>query len=218
MTKRNIIIVAAVVILVIAYFLVVGANRTENLSNGISEVVTKEQMEEKKNLLGQGTLNDLLMRNENLECTIKYKKDDVSAGVVEGSYFTSQERLRGDFVFTDSGMQIVSSMIMKDGVMYTWSEIDGQKYGMKMMVGEVEDSEVETREAVPLDKNVEYDCHPWMNVDSSIFEEPKDIIFRDFGDVTNTGMEYGNIYNNGEASGTIDMEAMMREMEMRYGE
>ena len=66
---------------------------------------------------------------------------------------------------------------------------------------------------VALDQSVDYDCKPWNKVDGSVFEPPTDVIFRDFGSVINTGMEYGNIY---ETDG-VEVEAMIKEWEAVKG-
>lgn len=165
-------------------------------------------------VVGEGSLNDLLKRGENLECSIVYN-DKIDDEAVEGSYFTSQERMRGDFLVNEGEQQILSSMIIKDEVMYSWSEIDGDKFGMKVDLNELakikaEGKALDTREPVPLDDTVKYDCKPWNNVDGSIFEPPTDILFRDFSSLMNTGMEFGTIYEEEN----MDFEAMMKELNL----
>ncbi len=160
-------------------------------------------------VVGEGSLNSLANRGENLECSILYKKDDISGQSLEGTYFTSLKRMRGDFIMPEG---VVSSIIVNDGFMYTWSIVDGQKYGMKVNLDELNklknSSTPDTREPVPLEANAKYNCKPWNNVDGSIFEPPVDIVFTEFSDVMNGGMEYGTIYEDSK----VDMNAVIKEL------
>ena len=147
---------------------------------------------------GRGTLQNLLGLAQNLECTINYQTDVA----VSGTYFTNQGKMRGDFIVPSAEGDVLSSLIMRNDTMYTWSVINGQKYGMKFDLSEVETAREEgdipdTREPVPLDAAVDYDCKPWVSLDGSIFEPPSDIIFQDFSNILNMGMEFGTIYEEG---------------------
>ena len=165
-------------------------------------------------VVGEGSLNDLLARHENLECSIVYKRSDGVDDVVEGSYFTSNGKMRGDFLTKDSGEEVLSSMIIKDGTFYSWSVIGGEKFGMKanleqmQTVGSDDSKPKADNGPVSLDQSVKYDCKPWNSVDGSVFEPPADILFKDYSTIINTGMEYGNIYEDSE----VDMEKVMKEM------
>ena len=151
-------------------------------------------------VVGEGSLNDLLARHENLECSIVYKRSDGVDDVVEGSYFTSNGKMRGDFLTKDSGKEVLSSMIIKDGTFYSWSVIGGEKFGMKanleqmQAVGSDDNKPKADNGPVSLDQSVKYDCKPWNSVDGSVFEPPSDILFKDYNSIIKTGMEYGNIY------------------------
>lgn len=211
MTKKMVYVVATlIIILLLSLFLLLNKN-----DSSTSEVVSNNKeatstIEVKPTIIvGEGSLDLLANRGENLECSILYKKDDISGQTLEGTYFTSLKRMRGDFIMPEGG---VSSVIVQDGFMYTWSIIEGQKYGMKVNLDELKKAKAsttpDTREAVPLEANVKYDCEPWNNVDGSIFEPPTDIIFTEFSDVMNGGMEYGTIYEDNK----VDVKAMMKEM------
>lgn len=151
---------------------------------------------------GTDSLSALLALGQNLECSITYEPKTINEPATEGTYFTSRGRMRGDFLVESTGSQAVSSIIIDDENMYSWTEIDGQKYGMKMTLSELEisqsdDTVPEANEAVPLDESVRYSCKPWVSVDGSIFEPPTDIIFTDYSDVVNMGMEFGTSYEGG---------------------
>lgn len=148
--------------------------------------------------IGEASLKDLLSKGVNMECGIKYKVDG-STEDVQGTYFTGYGKMRGDFIIDISGKESVSSMILDGDVLYSWSEIDGEKYGVKIDTKVVAEQQSqgqapETNEPVPLEDVVNYDCKPWAKVDESIFEPPSDIIFKDFNSIINAGMEFGTIY------------------------
>lgn len=168
---------------------------------------------------GQGSLDELLARNENLECVITYKDNATSSQMMEGTVYTSNGKMRGDFITTDNGQEILASMVIKDNTFYSWSVINGQKFGMKANMDQLKASSTDNGQPradngpVALDQSVDYDCKPWNNVDGSVFELPNDVIFRDFGVLMNTGMEYGNIY---ETDG-VKVETMIKEWEAGRG-
>jgi len=152
-------------------------------------------------LRGKGTFGELMERKENLECTILYKSNDINEDLTEGSLFVSQDRLRGDFIVPDTGEDLVSSMIISERILYSWSEIEGEKYGIKVDLDELEEyksretgATLDTKEPIPLEAKVTYICKPWNTVDGSIFLPPTDLIFSDFNKMIDKGMEYGNIY------------------------
>ncbi len=164
---------------------------------------TKVVLEEETQLptSGRSTLSDLLSRAVDLECNISHKLDNNSSEEVSGTYFTSNGKMRGDFIVPGAGEDVVSSVIMRDDNLYSWSEINGEKYGVKIDINAVEEKRAngevpDTNEPVPLDAPVQYDCKAWTNVDGSIFEPPSDVIFKDFSTIINTGMEFGTIYED----------------------
>ncbi len=217
MSKKIILVLvlAILLILTLGFFIFKDNQATSLMVSDVNNTATSTYDVKPTELKGKGSLNSLLSRGENLECSITYQNATASDSEINGSYFVSQNRMRGDFIVMDNGKQMVSSMITKDNMMYNWSEIDGQKFGMKVDMTELKKAEAsttpDTHEPVPTDADVQYECKPWNNVDGSIFEPPTDIIFRDFSNVMNTGMEYGNIYEGEE----MDMEAMMKDLQTR---
>ncbi len=148
---------------------------------------------------GTDTMYTLIARGEDLECSISYSSAEVESSVTNGTVFTSQGKLRGDFLVTEGADDVVSSMIVSDGDLYSWTAVEGKKYGMKITLEELEASKTtteapEAKEVVSLEQSVDYECNPWKEVDRSIFVPPTDIIFSNYSDLMNRGMEYGNVY------------------------
>ena len=154
---------------------------------------------------GTGSMSSLLARAENLECSVSYTAPENNI-TTEGTFFTSRERLRGDFIVSGTPTETLSSVILKENTLYSWTEIEGEKYGMKISLELLQESKSnesapDAREAVPLDAAVAYTCVPWDVIDGSIFEPPADVLFKDYVDLMNVGMEFGTVYE-GESSVT----------------
>lgn len=199
----------SVVFLVIAGALAVGAvlyglfgtssSKTQPVLDDTNPVTEVDETEENQvPLSGVGSLEALKLFGQNLECTISYDSPDVAEPIV-GTYFVSGDSIRGDFEMTipELGGEMVSSIIWNDGMMYSWSDIGGQKYGMKVNTATLEAGEQSeaVREPIPSDVNVRYNCQVWTAVDGSVFVPPSDVLFQDFSAVLETGMEYGTVYN-----------------------
>lgn len=155
---------------------------------------------------GKGSLTSLLALAKNLECTISYIAS-TSEPAIEGSYFVSDGKMRGDFVIPNEGNDIVSSLIVVNDMLYSWSMIDGQSYGMKMSLAESQkvkndDNAPDSNEAVPLEADVDYTCKPWLIVDGSIFEPPSDVLFKEYDSAVQRGMEDGMIYSQSSTTQT----------------
>lgn len=150
-------------------------------------------------LEGTGSLSHLRQLGKDIECTISYTNEEEQTSV-EGTYFVSEDNMRGDFLTESADLegQVLSSMIINGNMMHVWSEVEGGVYGMKMNLTEAENSEVETNQPISLDANVQYECHAWEAVDRTIFEPPSDVLFRDMSDLMRAGMEYGTVYEGGE--------------------
>lgn len=146
--------------------------------------------EGKKQFSGIDTLASLQIQGKNLECQVVYETAGQNQ-VTEGTFFTSNGNIRGDFVVPspDFGSTIVSSMIVGGSSMYVWSKIGDDTFGFKSDISS--DTEIDSNEPVPLDAEVKYTCTEWENVDGSVFVPPADVTFKDLGVVMDAGMEYG---------------------------
>jgi hypothetical protein len=176
----------------------------DSKSVGDSALITPAATEDKVTKVppiptsGTDSINTLIALGQNMECTISHHVINSTEAATEGTLFTSQNRMRGDFLIPELGMTAVSSMILQNGDLYSWTDIDGKKNGMKISLSELSNikknnNSPRSNEVVPLDGLVTYECKPWVIVDGSIFEPPTDVIFKNYSEVINTGMEYGTI-------------------------
>lgn len=155
-----------------------------------------DQVSADTKMTGFGTMSDLVARGENLQCQITTTQDSQTT---EGTFFVADQKVRGNFIVESPDLEgtIVSSMIIVDRTMYVWTTLEGESFGMKSQVQADSDSTMETAEPVSLDERVKYDCKVWESVDNTMFVPPSDVLFQDFSDILQGGMEYGTVYEEG---------------------
>lgn len=196
-------IIVAAILAIVLFLKIFNTDKIKPTAVGDTKSTDTQEKEEENifPLSGNGSLNNILAFGKNLECTISYQTTTTAKDTIKGTFFTSNNRMRGDFLMEEMGPDAVSSFIMQKDVMYSWTAVAGQKYGMKVSVEELSstkktDDNPEVAEVVPLEATVTYSCKPWTIVDGSIFEPPTDVIFKDYAEAINKGMEYGTIYND----------------------
>lgn len=196
-------LVGAVIVGGLAVFGLFGGEvSTQNQQSGNTPAIQAEEVSDVdlKTFAGIGTLEELQGLGTNVECTISYEAPELEQPV-NGTYFVSGENIRGDFELfvPEFGGSSLSSVIFTRDMFYSWSEIVGETYGVKMSVDMLNGSDgTGAQEPVPPDVDVAYDCIEWVNVDLSIFEPPSNVLFRDVSQLLQGGMEYGTVYEEGE--------------------
>jgi len=107
--------------------------------------------------------------------------------------------MRGDFSSKTSAGTQTSNMILKDGYSYVWSGSQGAKMNVKDLDSKANSetqSEVQAKQSVDMDAQVDYDCKAW-SVDESKFAIPSSVNFLDIEAMM-------------KASGGVDIESMMK--------
>lgn len=188
------VVVLTVLAIVVGVFavLVLFAKPPQEVTTVVEDVATDGVgTKEVEPITGSDTLTALQAMNKDLECQIKYTANDGKE--IEGTYFVSGGKVRGDFVVPapEFGGELVSSVIVDDPMTYVWSTIGEETYGFKSDKNTPpKDGRVDSKEPVPLDEPVKYSCTPWETVDGSIFVPPQTIEFKDLGSVIEAGMEF----------------------------
>lgn len=198
MKYAAVISVVTLIIIIFAYNTVFAPPNDGAVVSEMNNKITQEgEVEEVKadKFTGTGTLASLKQFSQSVECTITYQPNEVESAIT-GTYFVNDGRMRGDFLVMSPDLQseILSSVIVDDNYFYSWSEIDGQSYGVKMRVDELAAGDFEGNEPVSLDSEVSYTCKPWLAVDNSVFNPPTKVLFRDMNNLVPPGMEYGTVY------------------------
>jgi hypothetical protein len=163
-----------------------------------SDEKVAEESTNKKPFSGTGSLTSLREIGDDIECNVSYKNysDD---SVIEGTYFTSDKDMRVDLLVPSPDLEglILSSIIIKDDMFYSWAEIDGGMYGVKTTLADGRDDVAFEQIPVAMDAQISYTCKPWTNVDRTVFETPSSVLFRDQEDVIKSGLEDAIIYEGG---------------------
>ncbi len=191
--KKALIVVIIIGLLaaLFAWVTLFGTKKDAKTSTDVEQVTVEGVgTPEGKQFSGVDTLASLQAQGKDLECQVVYEHAG-QGSPTEGTYFTSNGNVRGDFVVPspDFGSTIVSSMIVGGSSMYVWSKIGDDTFGFKSDISN--EAEIDSNEPVPLDAQVKFTCAEWENVDGSVFVPPADVTFKDLGAVMEAGMEYG---------------------------
>ncbi len=196
----------AVIVGVFAYTALFESPKASDEQTAVTENAMEEQSatseaeESDPRTVGKSTLEQLRLLGSNVECSIRFESES-GGEKVEGTFFVADERVRGDFLTQSPDLEgeVLSSIILDGTMMYTWSEIEGEMYGMKMDTAMFEDNDQfqQPQQSVSMDTEVDYNCVPWVQVDNTVFVPPSDVLFQDFGDIIRAGMEYGTLYEEG---------------------
>lgn len=155
---------------------------------------------------GQGSMRDLLMRGQSMECQFTFSDAEVDG---EGTGFFDGERMRMDSMMEIDGSVHHASYIYADDSMYAWGEMPEGSFAITMPVdGEdaIDDFADDADTPVGVDEEVSYECEAW-SVDNSVFAPPESVEFMDMGAMMD-GMMQGT-----EGMDQAEMEAMMEQME-----
>lgn len=187
----------------VSAYLMFRPNPVSNSGTETSNLETvKEQEEvEYEPFSGVDSLKNLLVLPGSYECTMSLNIDSGVPTATEGTFFFSNGKLRSDMVVDAMGTKVVTSVIIKDGVSYSWSDMDGVTQGVKMELAKYADvpatgPAVTPKEMEAIESDIKYDCKPWSSKDDSVFELPADILFKDFEELMNVGMEDGTVFQN----------------------
>lgn len=143
---------------------------TEAESDTLTESAT--EVEEEQN--NPRSLRALMHGGKSVQCDYNYESE--VGGVVAGTVFVDEARIRGDFDMEQNGAVYESHMIIKDNIMHTWTFSPQGTHGVQFEIPE--EGAASNDGAVSLDQELTYTCIDWR-VDESKFVIPTDIEFRD---------------------------------------
>ncbi len=197
--KRNIIIGALLIVLVIVVGIVLATKVTKDAldieDTTMKQNVTPENVPvttepAEETMSGKGSLLGLLALGRSQECTFVVRTDGM---VQEGTAFYDGGNARVDTLIKGATAEdIASYMIMdkKSNTMYMWGSMQGDQ-GIKMTLPS-ENTETPSpmnnpqgganAPAVTPDMDVDYNCKPWR-VDGSVFVPPANIEFMDMSEM-----------------------------------
>lgn len=125
--------------------------------------------------------SELFKQGGSFECTVKQTVSDMES---DGVVFMNGDRLRSEFSTIAEGIKVDTTIIIKDGNMYTWSSMmpkDGFKIKVEPTDG-VGDNAVDSTKSVSatyswnIEQIGDYYCEEWI-MDESKFTLPTGIKF-----------------------------------------
>lgn len=179
MKKNNLLLlIGGIVVIGLIIFFLYKNNENQDLPNLESENVglLDEQSTGKK----MSFSSFLGTQTGAYECRVTQYVDEGFSHTIEGKVWINNEKIRGDFDISVSGMNLTSSMIARDGFVYTWTSMSPIGYKAKEVKGDKEDSA--GGESGTYSWNSEqigdYDCVSW-SVDDSKFVLPSSVNFQE---------------------------------------
>jgi len=177
MSKIQIISLISVVVIVGGVFLV-SKNNKNTLPT--EQMQLSEETTESKNGSGKkmSFATFLEQDKEPYECTVSQYIDEGMTQTTEGRVFLHAGRIRGNFETKVSGINIETSTIVRDGFVYTWTNMSQIGFKSKVVDGETVGN---TNQSGTYSWNAEqigeYNCQPWSPQESQ-FEIPN-IVFQE---------------------------------------
>ncbi len=176
MSKIQVIAIISIIIVGVGVF-VVSTNKKNNfeteqpqLENSPNEDISGKKM---------SFATFLEQDKEPYECTVSQYIDEGMTQTTEGRVFLHAGRVRGEFETKVASVTIQTSMIVRDGFVYTWTNVS--PIGFKSKVLEGEKTNIDQDQSGTYTWNAEqigeYDCQPWLPQDSQ-FEIPN-IVFQE---------------------------------------
>lgn len=193
-------VVLAVIVAGFAYYTLFAGPRIEvppPVSQAPVETMpADDQPAARESFTGAGTLYSLLTRGDSLECAITYIPNPLEPEVM-GSMFTNEGQVRGDFVVPtpDLSGQMVTSIIISEGTVWQWTDIDGELVGSQRQADFTSASLARLVAPVGFDTEVQYSCLSWSQIDNTIFEAPSTVLFTS---AATAEFEEGVIYKDQE--------------------
>jgi hypothetical protein len=181
MTKTTIIPIIVIVFAGLGLFLI--NNKSANkLDTPVTQDSNQTMAENENNSQGKKmAFSEFLKQDKgSYQCTVNQYIDAGMSQSTQGKVFLYDGNIRGDFATQVSGMNILSSVIVRDGFSYTWTNM--APIGYKVSVIDTNNPQSQSEMSAAYSWNAEqigdYDCQEW-NVDKTQFEIPTQIQFQE---------------------------------------
>ena len=163
MTKKNILAIAAIVLL--------AAGCGKAASNQPTNTTNKPAAPP-----AQTSLKDLFAAGKTEVCKIDY--DQGNGAMSQGIISLANGKMRGDFTAQVNNVTVQSHVLTMDGTTYTWTDNSNMGFKMAQMQMNATSSASSTAHGIDMNQNVNYSCDPWTEDDSK-FVLPSNITFTD---------------------------------------
>lgn len=158
-------------ILLVSVLVLLAASCKKQVKPADVQVETKTEV---KNEQKQGSLKQLMSQASPQKCIVSSATENSQS---EGTVFIANGKMRGDFV-TEVDTKTTTSHMISDGkTLNGWS--DETTMGFMFNMDQTAQATTTNQQAVDVNSNYNYNCEDWKE-DSSKFELPKNIEFKDF--------------------------------------
>lgn len=134
------------------------------------------QVSKKEEMTTVKTFEDYL-KTGSYSCTVT---QDIGVAQTQGTVFIDNGKMRGDFNSTVQGMNVNTSLVVKEGYTYTWTSLAPIGFKTPLVKGASASSTASTSGTYGIDtkKIGSYNCVPWT-ADASKFTLPTSVTFKD---------------------------------------
>jgi hypothetical protein len=178
MTKTTLFSILGLGVFVVLIILLAGKGNEQGAEVVLEEGEEQNLMETEGKKMSFGEF--LKQDKGSYECAVMQYIDEEMTQTTEGKVFLDAGRIRGDFSTNIAGMAIETSLIAKDGFVYTWTNMS--PIGFKAVKDDENQSntKTETSGSYGWDTSMigDYDCQPWVS-DASVFELPNEVTFQE---------------------------------------
>ena len=171
MSKNLIISIAVVVVLaaVGGYFLI--PSLMNNTQSGENQVNNPNENSGKKM-----AFSDFVKQGGSYQCEVNQSTDEIET---KGTAFIHNGMVRGEYSTNLDGMNLTSTVIVRDGFAYSWNSlVPNTGFKVKTTANGSTSSEASGEYSFSPDQIGDYDCQPWA-ADDSKFTVPTSITFKE---------------------------------------
>jgi hypothetical protein len=176
MSKIIMWIVIVGIVAIGGYFVFKPGNISENTMQPEETAQEVENMEEGKKM----AFTDFMRQGGSYRCTVAQIANGTEGN---GTVHFDGEMVRGEFNSVVNGLNIDSSLIVRDGYTYSWSSLN-PSLGFKVKVEEKETAGEKVSTSADYSFNADligsYECEIWTS-DPSMFVIPENVKFQEIG-------------------------------------
>lgn len=184
MQKITIATLIGIIIIGLGIFLVMKSGKTGNDPLENNQSIETELGENQENTeISSGkkmAFSQFIKQDGAYQCTVNQYIDSAYTATTQGKVFIADGNIRADFKINAQGMQFDTSMITRDGFVYTWTSLANMGYKVKAVETTESNQKIGTSGQFTFDDAMigDYDCNPWT-VESSKFTLPTNITFQE---------------------------------------
>lgn len=181
MSKKIIVILVAVFVVLAGLVTVLVINKDDSASSNQTQAPAAEQVEQRSQTAN--TISQLLSSSKSEQCKLNTTNEGVT---VVGDMYFADNKLRADYTSTQNSKTTTGSMIILADKQYVW-DVAGKK-GVSFSFArdqiESESSNIKNQTGFDVTKQYDFRCQAW-NIDETKFVPPTDVQFTDFTNLQN---------------------------------